>query len=1538
MSERTEISSKNVPSRLPASLPFTLRTELRRMKSLLYGLLGVLALMAPLSSAHQSPVNAGPRDEQWKQVEQAVQEGLPQTAIEKLKPIIEGALRDKAHAEWTKAVAQRIALEGEIEGNLPAERITRLTAELAQAPPETKPLLEALLALWYWQYFQENQWQFMRRTEIGGAEPPEAGAPDFTTWDLKRLFQQIDRHFQNSLADAPRLQATPIKSFDGFLPAGTLPDRYRPTLYDFLAHEALDFYVSGEQAGVKAEDAYVLEADSPVFGSLEDFLAWKITTTDGASPTVRGLRLLQQVIQFHRQDADSMALADADLHRIVFAWNQAVGEEKEERYQAALKRFADRWGDLEVSASARHRWAEQLETTGEKAAAREVAQVGARVFPDSPGGKECANLVRRIESKSLEVTVERVWNSPWPTIDVRHRNVTEIHFRAIAIDWTSRLKNDRQRPEELSQPEREGLMRLKAVKAWKSQLPPTADYRDQVSKLACPEDLPAGCYLLLASHRPDFADQDNQVSMVFFWVSKLAIVMRSAWGSREIEGFVLDANSGEPRADAIVHAWHRDMSNDQFNEEPSRRTDENGMFRFRALLGSSYLLLVEHNGEKLAVEQDQRAHRGMTPSEEKASTIFFTDRAIYRPGQTIQFKGICVSNDPVANKYRTLKGREVQVALHDANGEVVETRTMRTNDYGSFSGSFTAPRGRLLGEMTLQVQGKPFGMTSISVEEYKRPKFQVTLDAPAAPAKLNGPVKLAGKAVAYTGAAIDGARVKWRVTRKVRYPDWRLGYSRGIFPVGEAQEIARGTAATSTDGRFEIEFVAKPDQAIPEKDDPSFHFDVTADVTDGAGETRSTDRSVAVAYTAVRVELSANDWQTVAKPVAVTLRASSHDGDPRRMEGRLIAHRLREPQRVTRDALSAAEDPLQANGELLVNPTDPQTWELGERVFEQGVTTNAEGRFEQTLALKGGVYRVAFEGQDPFGKPVAARLTVQVVNPASNKLGINLPYVAATPRDTVEPGETYQLLWGSGYDQARAFIEVEHQGKRIKAFWTPEDRTQVVLEHAVTEEMRGGFTARVTMVRENRAYMTTHPVTVPWSNKELKVKWEHFVSKLTPDAKETWTAVITGPDARQTVAEMVATLYDASLDAFRPHDFPTQLGKFRRERSHLQSSFENRASLLQHVIYAWEVPQEPVEATYRSFPAELSVDLWGFSPRMMAGMGGLGGGGMGGRRAPVEMAFSPMMAPESSAPAGAMSFDEPAGGDDPVAESRGPSVRKGSDLGQVAPRRKLQETAFFFPHLTSGKDGVVRMTFTAPESLTQWRFLGFAHDRDLRAGSLVGETVTAKDLMVQPNPPRFLREGDTLEFTVKVSNQSPTRQQGKVALRLSDAHSGESIDSALGNRDVEQGLRHSGLGVAQLFLAAGCSRWFGAYCLQGRRCNRSHVRWRRGVSTGARQASAGAGVAAAGDSWRRNQEVRIHETQGFGPVRHVTSPSPDGTNDVQSRLVRGHGLALSDGVPARVQRANFQSTLRELVGSTYRKRRPANSAGLRELARHGGAR
>ena len=367
------------------------------------------------------------------------------------------------------------------------------------------------------------------------------------------------------------------------------------------------------------------------------------------------------------------------------------------------------------------------------------------------------------------------------------------------------------------------------------------------------------------------------------------------------------------------------------------------------------------------------------------------------------------------------------------------------------------------------------------------------------------------------------------------------------------------------------------------------------------------------------------------------------------------------------------------------------------------------------------------------------------------KFPTRIPFFTAAPRWKVEPGQPFTLLWGSGHPSARACIEFYKDSTLLKREWSAPNHTQQTFTFTPDESMRGDIRVIVTQTTLNRLNEYSRFLEIPWSNKKLQLHWEHITSKLVPGQQDTWTAIVTGPQGGNVAAEMVATLYDASLDAYASHGFDDFRLRYSSSPFGYSSWFSaNTASF--DALAEWPQGFEfSLDNPYRCFVEQVAIID---SSSRFLGFGNCGGimGGAGGGISPnpnFAMLNNPGLVPKP-------------------------------DASQVTARKNLQETAFFYPHLTSNEKGEFRISFTMPEALTKWKFIGFAHDKDMRSGKLEGETVTAKDLMVQPNPPRFLREGDVLDFTVKITNQSDNEQAGTARLTLTDAATQKDATASLG--------------------------------------------------------------------------------------------------------------------------------------------------------------
>lgn len=1336
----------------------------------------VLVLTIALTACCMS-VAATDRSQAWAEVDKAVNNGLPKTAIEKLQPIIDDALAEGKLGEAARAMSKRIVLEGNIQGNKAEEKIYRLEAVIEKSDPKLKPILKTILARWYWHYYQQNNWRFLNRSATAALNEK-----DFTTWDLPKLFGKIGGLFDEIMVDEKSLQAVSISSFDDFLERGNQPVEYRPTLFDFIAFQALEFYTSGEQAAAQPQEAFDPEASSPILGDAKEFTAWAPQTPDTDSPKFKALSIYQRLLKYHLQDANRDALLDDDLLRLSWARSIAVGEDAGERYIAQLKKYSEDNRDSPFSALAMAYQAKELIVQGKRKDAYELAVKGNSIYPDSHGGQECKAIMTQLEAKTLTVQCERVVGKPLPELKIDYTNIDKLHFRLVAKDWKEVLEKGYYDPDRLDWNERGIICQATPAHEWQVDLPGTPDFNARSEKIPFPKTEP-GFYYLIASWKSDFSESGNAVRISGVWVSSLALINRTRMD--KIEGIVVDNETGEPIPDAKIRAYENHYNNSQrcqvWTERETVKTNANGLFKFTSS-NRSLMAVVQARGETLFDFQMLNAYAPGKPSPYD-QVFFFTDRAIYRPGQTIQFKGIVIRVDQDADRYEIIPNRSVKVIFRDPNYQEIGTAQLQSNEHGSFAGTFTAPAGRLTGVMTLEAQS-PSGSAQIRVEEYKRPKFKVTMEPPSEGGRLNDTVKLKGEAMAYTGAAIDGAKVKFRVVREIRMPWWWCWWGE---PRNEtSQEITHGTIKTDSKGGFEVAFKAMPDKSIPESDQPTFVYTVSADVTDSAGETRSVSQSVRLGYVALDLNLSAPEWLEADTPIALSITTSTLDGKGIPAEGSFLIHALKEPVSPVRPRIISDPSPDASN---------PASWELGKVVAEENFTTEAGGNTKKSLSLKAGAYRLIAKSRDRFGKEVTSQLNLTVIDSKSAKFSVRIPHFFKTKSSTVEVGENFSAIWGTGYDKGRAFVEIEHRNNLLKAYWTQPEDTQHLIEIPVDEKMRGGFTLRLTQVRENRCYFQNIWVNVPWSNKQLKISFEHFTSKLQPGQNDSWSLRIQGPGAEMKAVEMAAALYDASLDAFAPHYWLQNFQFFRHDGSSCAQHFANFGRRLDSVWENWNPGYGVSSRDYYRFPYEITANFSGYGhirsksrkmdmadsimPQMSRGMAETQdkseeASDMDGGGAPMEKeAAAPSSGPALAS--GKQALSRNAGG-----------AKPGPDLSKVAARSNLNETAFFFPQLVVENDGLVKMSFTMPEALTTWKFLAFAHGKECESGGITAETITQKDLMVQPNPPRFLREGDMLTFTAKVTNLSDTPQKGQIRLSLTDPATDKSRDTDFGISSPDQ--------------------------------------------------------------------------------------------------------------------------------------------------------
>ncbi|MEO8277791.1 MAG: alpha-2-macroglobulin family protein [Thermoanaerobaculia bacterium] len=978
---------------------------------------------------------------------------------------------------------------------------------------------------------------------------------------------------------------------------------------------------------------------------------------------------------------------------------------------------------------------------------------------------------------------------------VRHRNLPALYFRAYPVDLAAQLASAEFRgyfPSDDRDIERL-ISGATPAAEWSVELPPTRDFSSHRTYVT-PPLRSSGLYLIVASAEKSFRHDNNRRVALPFVLSDLVLLEEGngqPWDVRLVDG-----ETGRPAAGVDV-ALYRNTWRIAPQRLRSATTDAEGRAAISVPDGAEagQMLLVARRGSDVALSQRWIGYH--PPPEGRSDSLLFTDRAIYRPLQKVAFKVLGYRAGTARGDLKPSRGTPIAVWLSDPNGEKVSEIQLTTNDFGTAAGDLTIPAGRLLGEWSLQTSLG--GMSPVRVEEYKRPTFEVELAPPAAALRLNRAADLAGSARYYFGLPVASGSVAWRVSRESELPWWWRWWGGGDSnDASEAEIIATGTTQLAADGSFHIAFTPAAD----EKDKASgltYRYSLMADVTDDGGETRTGERAVRLGWVAVETSVEpARPLFVEDQAVAFALRRHDLDDVARAGSGSWRLVELAQPAQ----APLAAELPVHrpGRGELdpFATPGDdlrprwtgavsvPQTLALfadGREIAHGETTHDAKGVGAVSWStLAAGAYRLHYETRDPFGEIFRTQTDFVV---AGHATPLAVPAEVGFDRATAQPGEVSHLWVHSGLTAAPAEVELWRGDALV---W----RRAVILAGSrwidvpIAEADRGGLAARVTLVADHQLVSAGSTLDVPWKNKELTVEFASFRDKLVPGAKETFRVTVKDASGRAVeagAAELLASMYDRSLDLFAPFSVARPLALFPSG-----TGFQMLSANLGASGALWQREDE-----WQEFSSSATLSGDAFVDISPWGIGGPGYGVGGPLRRMYKGADATMVVEGAMAPAAAAPLEIPAPQSMNEARQRSADAVSLADVAggvaggagraaaaPVALRSNFAETAFWQPQLLTGSDGSATIEFTVPDSVTSWRVWVAALSKTFASGYVEKNAESVKDLLVRPYLPRFLREGDRADLKVVVNDAGQMPLSGEATLEIFDPETETSLLSDFG--------------------------------------------------------------------------------------------------------------------------------------------------------------
>ncbi|MDR2969519.1 MAG: alpha-2-macroglobulin [Tannerellaceae bacterium] len=1159
------------------------------------------------------------------------------------------------------------------------ERFTDLMQEMetkVATLPESadRAVLHSMLAEMYHRYLQQNRWVINERTAISGYTPD-----DIREWSANLFEDKINEHLTASLQPAERLQTTPAAYYETIMEKGESSAELRPSLYDFLAGRATAIRPSKE--------------------IYADWLAFRKSLENKKAALMVELASLEYSYTSNRSDASGQAYRQA--------LEELLKEYEEYDFSTDIRIVLVRLPD--------HYAGNDINRDSIRTIKYNLLREGIRLYPNYEQTAGLKNTLAAMEAPYINT---RIAQTAYPGKDiplsVEYTNVERLTVRiyeslqtAVDIAPYQTVKGNAREKE-------------------KGKLIREINYPLTIPNTYTPQDttlyIPAG-EMGLYEYVITVPGKDIKNEHIL-GVSKIASVFRLIGTNREV--LVTDSESGKPIPGATVTYYGGKRQ--ALEATGSAKTDKDGLVVLPAdkqsgILAAQASMPGDVAGRLTALYPEYESDYSDT---EKSYTeiALFTDRGLYRPGQTLFFKGIAYQWDN--DRPKVVSNQTYTVVLRDANYKEISTQKLKSNEFGSFSGEFVLPKQTLTGSFSLSVNESSI---SFSVEEYKRPTFSVEFQPVKEEIAFGDQVNIRGKAQTFSGVSLQEGNIEWRIIRRPYL--WRAYYK----PFREEQ-VAGGTTTVGDDGSFTLSFRPEKETSASFFPVQYYNYEAIATVTDSKGESQEARFSFPVGDTSFILNADVPAKSDKSK-VELKINARFLNGEPVTVKGnyRIVS--------------------LISKDEKAVEPVYTE----GNRVASGEFTSGEALPSEVFTALPSGTFRILLEAKDGKGRKVTGEQDFVLYDKNDKRPPVFSREWLITEKTDCLPGEEAEWIFGTSFESTYVLYEVYQGNKQImrqRIVLNNENRT---FKLPFREEYGDGVMVSFTYIKEGELYVTQIPVKKKQPSRNLSIRPETFRNRLLPGNRETWTFRITDADSSAVAAEVLAGMYDMSLDNILPFDW-----YFSPERHiYIQSpNFIMGDGFGQTNKFGMIHPQAVETKEYRYDDLDWQgVFMFGNSRNQVFAARGA---------ASVEEEMiqyaSAEMEDAASAP---MAKNAVADEADQAADTR--------QEPNIAPpvRTNFNETAFFFPVLRTDKEGNVILNFTMPESTTTWKLQMIAHTKELKYGQNTQEIITSKPLMVVPNLPRYLRRGDKVTLSALVMNQSENGIKGDVRLEWFDPATDKAV-------------------------------------------------------------------------------------------------------------------------------------------------------------------
>lgn len=1134
-------------------------------------------------------------------------------------------------------------------------------------------------------------------------------------------------YLQASLKDKDRLLLIPVEKLRPMVRVGEASKRYfRDNLYNLLARRAIQIMQQYRwQAAAKANQTNSLSVDMT---DMDQFVTYQFVPVSDCDLTAAVMQTYQSLLKAYDTETEREGWLLTGIDALNYLYRNFSGNFSNDVCQQELRKWIHTYPAVKTVPEAYLALAQFLQYQNNQVERLRIVREGIAGYPRYEGINQLKNIEKEILNASLSLEIATAYPGEQQSVKVNYKNLTGITLQLYKVNLpvTSAVLQNRTTHFESK------YARLQREEHF--SLKPTTDYLnvDTTLTIQAPQ---AGIYFLKAV--PDGKKGVSDGTLMN--VTALKTIYRPL-PDGTLELVVVDAVSGQPVSEAEVTIYTEKGGG--YSPQQTYQVDKQGTLKLDFLNSNKYWYNAHTAADNaMPILNLWKNDYYYKESKRKEVLQLFTDRSIYRPGQTVYVSGLAYEMEK--DSTRVLADKKYTVSLYDANNNETGKVEVRTNGFGSFSGQFVLPSPCLTGYFSLRAADTS---VSFKVEEYKRPTFDVTFEPVKVEYQVGDSIEVVGMAKTFAGAPVQNARVHYNISRSYAWV-WRF--------MGRGSARWEGEAMTDADGKFSVPVHFEIDSDRRESPLWYYTYNIQADVTDGAGETQQANLSLPLGSTSMVLNMdNLPDNLVKEKKLEIKLTAMNLSGEP-------------------------VDTPVTYQVVEMEEQKDGQEKE-GRKVLTGTVEANKSFVPEAIYALPSGNYRLKLSAKDTQGRECTASKNFLLFSLNDKRPPFVITdwfYQDGLEFDAASPATVYI---GSSEKNVYLLYDVFAGNKRLESKRIELSDSVVSFRFPYKKEYGDGILVSMAFVKDGRLYSHNARIMKPAPEKKLQLKWTTFRDKLRPGQQEEWKLTVLYPDGSPAEAEMLATMYDASLDKiYSAHklDFGVDFHYV------VPLTYWNTSYMRNAYLYV-DFPLKRLRAVPLEY-SELIIPSTGRMEAMVVGYGG-------SPRATLAGALKIRGRSAANAVMNQEAVTDMVLQEEMVETSAQEKVEMGSseelaETGDIQIRENFAETAFFYPQLRTNEKGEVSISFVLPESLTRWKFMGLAHTRNVDYGKIEATATASKEFMLQPNMPRFVRVGDKANIAASLMNLSDKGVKGTVRMELFNPETEKVFYSQKQKFDVKGG-------------------------------------------------------------------------------------------------------------------------------------------------------